>query len=86
MENKAQGLSLNVVIIAAIALVVLVVLVTIFTGQIGGWVQQTEECSSKGGDCFDSASECRESGDYAAVVPGGCPGEQVCCKQIVRSS
>ncbi|MBI2668535.1 hypothetical protein HYX14_01705 [Candidatus Woesearchaeota archaeon] len=33
--KKAQGLSLNVIIIAALALIVLVVLVVIFTTQIG---------------------------------------------------
>ena len=35
MDKKGQGLSLNVIIIAALALIVLVVLVVIFTGQIG---------------------------------------------------
>jgi len=35
MNKKAQGLSVNVIIIAAIALIVLVVLVAIFTGRLG---------------------------------------------------
>jgi len=35
MNRKAQGMSINTVIIAAIALIVLVVLVAIFTGRIG---------------------------------------------------
>lgn len=35
MDKKAQGLSLNVIIIAALALIVLVVLVVVFTGRIG---------------------------------------------------
>lgn len=35
MDRKAQGLSLNVIIIAALALIVLVVLIMIFTGRIG---------------------------------------------------
>ncbi len=37
LSRKGQGLSLNVIIIAALALIVLVVLVAIFTGQIGGF-------------------------------------------------
>lgn len=37
LSKKGQGLSLNVIIIAALALIVLVVLVAIFTGQIGGF-------------------------------------------------
>lgn len=35
MDKKGQGLSLNVIIIAALALIVLVILVAIFTGRIG---------------------------------------------------
>ena len=35
VSKKGQGLSLNVIIVAAIALIVLVVLVMIFTGRIG---------------------------------------------------
>ncbi len=34
-NKKGQGLSLNVIIVAAIALIVLVVLVAVFTGRIG---------------------------------------------------
>ncbi len=34
--KKAQGMPVNVIIIAAISLIVLVVLVAIFTGRIGG--------------------------------------------------
>lgn len=35
MDKKGQGLSLNVIIVAALALIVLVVLVVVFTGRIG---------------------------------------------------
>ena len=35
MNKKAQGLSINVIIITALALIVLVVLVVIFTGRTG---------------------------------------------------
>jgi len=35
MKKKAQGLSLNVIIVAAIALIVLIVLWAIFTGRMG---------------------------------------------------
>lgn len=34
MDKRGQGLSLNVIIIAALALIVLVVLVAVFTGRI----------------------------------------------------
>jgi hypothetical protein len=35
LSKKGQGLSLNVIIIAALALIVLVILVAIFTGRLG---------------------------------------------------
>jgi len=35
MKRKAQGISINIIIVAVIALVVLVVLVAIFTGRLG---------------------------------------------------
>ena len=37
MKKKAQGLSLNTIIIAAIVLIVLIVLWAIFTGRMGGF-------------------------------------------------
>ncbi|MBW3003967.1 hypothetical protein KY328_00435 [Candidatus Woesearchaeota archaeon] len=41
--KKGQGISLNVIIIAAIALIVLVVLVAIFTGRLGGFQRELGE-------------------------------------------
>ena len=50
MSKKAQGLSINVVIVAAIALIVLVVLVAIFTGRLGFF---GKEVSDVGLNCED---------------------------------
>jgi len=46
MDNKAQSMSLNVIVVAAIALIVLVVLVAIFTGRLGAFQQEIGEVSS----------------------------------------
>lgn len=43
--KKGQGISLNVIIIAAIALIVLVVLIAIFTGRLGGFQRDLAEVS-----------------------------------------
>jgi len=43
-NRKSQGLSLNVIIVAAIVLVVLIVLWSIFTGKIGGFSKELQEC------------------------------------------
>ena len=37
MNKKAQGMSLNVIIVAALALIVLVVLTAIFIGRLGSF-------------------------------------------------
>ena len=44
MNKKAQGLPINVIIIAAIALIVLVVLVAVFTGRFGIFSKSLDEC------------------------------------------
>ena len=41
INKRGQGISLNVIIIAALALIVLVVLVAIFTGKIGDFNRET---------------------------------------------
>jgi len=43
-NTKSQGLSLNVIIVAAIVLIVLIVLWAIFTGKIGGFSKELQEC------------------------------------------
>ena len=50
MHKKAQGISINTIIIAAIGLAVLVVLFAIFTGRLGIFtkgVQETDTCTQK---------------------------------------
>ena len=51
INKKGQGLSLNMIIVAAIALIVLVIIVMIFTGRIGIFRQGVEDCTGKGGTC-----------------------------------
>ena len=45
--KKAQGLSLNIIIVAAIVLIVLVVLWAIFTGRMGDFVESLREADNK---------------------------------------
>jgi len=43
-NKKSQGISVNVIIIAAIALIVLVVLIAVFTGRFGLFSKGLNEC------------------------------------------
>lgn len=49
--KKAQGMSLNVVIIAALVVLVLIVLSVIFIRSSGTFVDRVASCSVKGGKC-----------------------------------
>lgn len=55
--KKAQGLSLNMIIVAAIALLVLVVIYAIFTGRLGLFSSTLDNCETvAGGDCSQGSS------------------------------
>ena len=78
-SKKGQGLSMNVIIIAAIALIVLVVLAVLLFGA------SSDVSGSKG--CEDGVYDgtCKPSCDLAGeikVLGASCPGEQVCCKPL----
>jgi hypothetical protein len=55
MMKKAQGLSVNVIIVAALALIVLVILGVVFMGRMGLFGGQVSDCEANGGQC---RSEC----------------------------
>ena len=57
MNKKAQGLSVNVIIVAVLALLVLVVIAFIFTGRFAIFSRTTGDCEATGGDCEYSCDE-----------------------------
>ena len=57
MNKKARGLSLNTIIIAALVLLVLVILAVIFTGRMGQWGKETNNCLEQGGSCTEECGE-----------------------------
>ena len=74
--KKAQGLSMNVIIIAALALIVLVILAVVFMGRMGVWGTEIDSCTNNGGRCVDSRSDC--TGTYETIKTGRnyvCPGD-----------
>jgi flagellar basal body-associated protein FliL len=80
-RKKAQGMSLNIIIIAAIGLLVLVILAVIFIGRIGTTTKSIDSCK---GSCIDSADDC--VGQYQKVTSDPCFAsdgktrtEQICC-------
>jgi hypothetical protein len=61
MSRKAQGLSMNVIIIAAIALLVLVILAIVFIGNMSKTTSGIDQCK---GTCVASSYECGQKGAY----------------------
>ena len=50
-NRKAQGMPLNIIIIAAICLIVLVILTVIFIGRMGKTREEIDRCQTNGGTC-----------------------------------
>jgi len=80
MNNKAQGLSMNVIIIAAIALLVLVVLAVLLFGSSKD-IQDTNACTGSlyNGECISSGIECPRG----ILIPSatGCGQGSRCCSK-----
>jgi len=78
MAKKAQGISMNVIIIAAIALLVLVILSIIFVGRMGRFGEETAACAQQGGTCYDGTVCPQGTTKYTAR----CEENQVCCLPV----
>jgi len=75
-SKKGQGISINVIIIAAIALLVLVIL-SVLLLRGGGQLADGTACS--GGQCAGSCSDIG-GGTHIINPTGTCPNEgEVCC-------
>ena len=59
MDKKAQGLSLNVIIIAVLGLIVLIVLAFMFRGESIKFMKSTD-CSARNGVCLEGKEDCPE--------------------------
>ena len=89
MNKKAQGISINTIIIAAIALAVLVVLFAIFTGRIGifsSGVKDTDNCFQKCESLglprrqdLDQNQCAQQSGTFIAAKFSDTPQNGCCC-------
>lgn len=64
--KKAQGISINTIIIAAIALIVLVILIAVFAGRMGIWGKKLDK-AWEGKNC--------ESDTMKMVAGNSCPDD-----------
>ena len=84
MLKKAQGLSLNTMVIAAIVLIVLIVLVGIFTGYFGDFVPSLKAASERSCPEEQIKDECDSETEKQVFVNFGndFPDDVVCCKKV----
>lgn len=85
-KRKAQGLSLNTIVVAAIVLTVLVVLIMVFTGRMtwfnrGYTSESGKSCSDYGGATWEAECpiEQRAVGIIDPNVDPGVAGKPYCC-------
>lgn len=64
LKKRAQGMSMNIIVVAAIALIILVVLVVIFVGRSSKFTAGISECS---GDCVETKEACEAQGEFVKV-------------------
>ena len=81
--KKAQGISINVIVVAAIALLVLVVLSVVFLGRFGLFTKQSADCENKGGRCVVGACPAGTN-EYAAwsCQETSAGTQQTCCINV----
>lgn len=83
--KKAQGLSLNTIVIAAIVVLVLIVLSVIFIRSTGNFSGNVASCEVSGGICAPACGDIAYgTQDYTVQRPDvNCDSEtDVCCIQI----
>ena len=90
MDKKGQGLSMNVIIIAAISLLVLIILIVLVLRASGGVNKQTG-CAGVGGQCTPDTSctglEDQYGGNWGHSYAndgkaGGCAVGAICCQPL----
>ena len=85
MNRKAQGISINVIVAAAIGLLVLVVLSAIFMGRLGAFTHQSANCEQMSGKCAytcenDPTGYTKEYKSAKCFTPDGKEAfDKVCC-------
>ena len=81
-NKKSQGISINVIIIAAIALIILVVLVAVFTGRFGIFTEGVKGAAGCDKGCKALNYESGELENNCAgriKLPGYSEGVKSCC-------
>ena len=82
MKKKAQGLSMQTIVIAALALLVLVILALVFTGRMGNFATGVKETTTCKQACTAAGYSDSSGNDSDTKLPGykTSTGSQCYCK------
>jgi FtsZ-interacting cell division protein ZipA len=86
INKKAQGMSMNLIVVAAIALLVLIIVVAIFGSRMGKFAKNSDDCAAQGGSCEDGDADKRCTQDGYVKIPAKCSDEQICCYNLEAGS
>jgi len=87
-RKRAQSISINTIIIAALALVVLIVLIAIFTGRVRIFSENLQSCTAKQGKCEPYSGELAKcpSSSQALITNTDCDKKnQICCVKVLNT-
>lgn len=85
-SKKAQGLPINLIIIAVIALIVLIVVLAITTGKLKTFGKGISNCVARGGSCTGTQEGTGyKCGAGEVYLPGtDCEPNSGCCQKILE--
>jgi hypothetical protein len=81
-SKKAQGMSLNIVVVAVIAIVILVVLIIIFTGKTKLFSRTLASCEAKSGTCKTACDPMGEISHVGTDCVSDPDGKTKCCARF----
>ncbi len=55
-DKKAQGMSINIIVVAAVALLVMIILIAIFGQKMLNFSNEQDSCEARGGTCQSEAT------------------------------
>lgn len=82
-RKRGQGISLTMIVLAAIALIILLVMIAIFSGKAKLITSNLESCEAKGGECSPKEKSCADhfnNPSYGPLLGFTCTNkEEKCC-------
>ena len=78
--RKAQSISINTIIIAAIALIVMIFVIIVFTGNMTNWNNKVKTCAGQGGVCVLGSGNTPACNKAYILDADDCNTDETCCR------